>query len=150
MTEPYGKGGALKTTTEKRILNYQTDSFGIVHHARYLEIMEEARWQYCFDNHLMEPFHQNGIYHVVANINIDYQGSARVGDMVAIETEVFRVTEKSVVFRQVVLRNRKHLVVAEITNVFMRQADHSVIPTREMAPFWKDLKRGEKIHLADA
>ena len=29
----------MKTAIQKRVMNYQTDSFGIVHHARYLEIM---------------------------------------------------------------------------------------------------------------
>jgi YbgC/YbaW family acyl-CoA thioester hydrolase len=61
------------------------------------------------------------------NINIDYKDSVRFGDMITIETEVFRVTEKSVTFRQVVSRDEQRLVVAEITNVFMRKADHSVI-----------------------
>ena len=50
----------MKTAVEKRVMNYQTDSFGIVHHARYLEIMEEARWLYCYENNLMEAFHQKG------------------------------------------------------------------------------------------
>lgn len=107
----------MKTAIEKRVMNYQTDSFGIVHHARYLEIMEEARWLYCYENNLMEPFHRKGISHVVVNISIDYKGSVRFGEMIRIETEVFRVTEKSAVFRQVVSRDGRKLVVAEITNV---------------------------------
>jgi len=43
----------MKTAIDKRMMNYQTDSFGIVHHARYLEIMEEARWLYCYENKLL-------------------------------------------------------------------------------------------------
>ena len=132
----------MKTAIEKRMMNYQTDSFGIVHHARYLEIMEEARWRYCYENNLMEPFHKKGIFHVVVNISIDYKGSVRFGEMIRIETEVFRVTEKSVVFRQVVSRDGQKLVVAEITNVFMRKPDHSVIKAGEMKSFWEDLKKG--------
>ena len=121
-------------------MNYQTDSFGMVHHARYLEMMEEARWLYCHENNLMEAFHQQGIYHVIVNININYQNSARSGDLIAIGTEIFRKTEKSVIFRQRVLRNVNALVVADITNVFMRKADHSVITVEDMALFWEDLK----------
>ena len=49
----------MKTAIEKRMMSYQTDSFGIVHHARYVEIMEEARWLYCYENNLMEAFHKN-------------------------------------------------------------------------------------------
>jgi thioesterase-3 len=132
----------MKTAVEKRMMNYQTDSFGIVHHARYLEIMEEARWLYCYENNLMEPFHKKGIFHVVVNITIDYKGSVRFGEMVRIETDVFRVTEKSVVFRQVVSRDGHKLVVAEIANVFMIKPGHSVIKAGEMESFWEDLKYG--------
>ena len=42
----------MKTSIEKRMMSYQTDSFGIVHHARYLEMMEEARWEYVYENML--------------------------------------------------------------------------------------------------
>ena len=130
----------MKTNIEKQIMNYQTDSFGIVHHARYLEILEEARWQYCYENHLMEPFHKKGIYHVVVNINIDYRGSARIGEPVTIETEVFGVTEQSVIIRQVVSSDNQTLVVADITNVFMRKADNRVIAVTELGEFWHDLQ----------
>lgn len=134
----------MKTKIEKQIMNYQTDSFGIVHHARYLEILEEARWLYCQENHLMRPFHEKGIYHVVVNINIDYRGSARVGDMLTVETEVFRVTEKSVIFRQVVSGGEQTLVVVDITNVFMSTADNRVITVEELGEFWNDLQIAEQ------
>ena len=98
-------------------MNFQTDSFGIVHHARYLELMEEARWQYCHENNLMAAFHQKEIYHVIVNINIEYKNSARFGDLVDIETEVCGTTDKTVVFRQVVSNRDRTLVVAELTNV---------------------------------
>jgi thioesterase III len=131
----------VRTKIAKRMMNYQTDSFGMVHHARYLEMMEEARWLYCYENNLMESFHQENIYHVIVNININYKNSARFGDLITIETEVFRVTEKSVIFRQVVSRDGQTLVVAEIANVFMRKADHSVIKVEDMVAFWEDLKQ---------
>jgi thioesterase-3 len=140
----------MKTAIEKRMMNYQTDSFGIVHHARYLEIMEEARWLCCYENNLMEAFHKKGIFHVIVNINIDYKDSVRFGEMITIETEVFRVTEKSVIFRQVVSRDGQRFVVAEITNVFMRQTDHSVIKVMELKAFWEDLKNDKNLHSANA
>jgi thioesterase-3 len=140
----------VKTAIEKRMMNYQTDSFGIVHHARYLEIMEEARWLYCYENNLMEAFHQKGIFHVIVNINIDYKDSVRFGDMITIETEVFGVTEKSVIFRQVVSRDAQRLVVADITNVFMRKGNHSVMKVVELKAFWEELKNDKNLHSANA
>jgi thioesterase-3 len=132
------------------MMNYQTDSFGIVHHARYLEIMEEARWLYCYENNLMEAFHQKGIFHVIVNINIDYKDSVRFGDMITIETEVLGVTEKSVIFRQVVSRDAQRLVVADITNVFMRKGNHSVMKVVELKAFWEELKNDKNLHSANA
>ena len=140
----------MKTAIEKRMMSYQTDSFGIVHHARYLEIMEEARWLYCYENNLMEAFHQKGIFHVIVNINIDYKDSVRFGDMITIETEVFGVTEKSVIFRQVVSRDAQRLVVADITNVFMRKGNHSVMKVVELKAFWEELKNDKNLHSANA
>jgi thioesterase-3 len=140
----------VKTAIEKRMMSYQTDSFGIVHHARYLEIMEEARWLYCYENNLMEAFHQKGIIHVIVNINIDYKDSVRFGDMITIETEVFGVTEKSVIFRQVVSRDAQRLVVADITNVFMRKGNHSVMKVVELKAFWEELKNDKNLHSANA
>ena len=133
----------MKTLIEKQIMNYQTDSFGIVHHARYLEILEEARWLYCHENRLMAPFHQKGIYHVVVNISINYKGSARPGDLITIETEVSGVTEKSVIIRQFVSGSDQTLVVADITNVFMKKADNRVVTVKELGAFWHDLQIAE-------
>jgi YbgC/YbaW family acyl-CoA thioester hydrolase len=131
----------MKTEIDRRIMNYQTDSFGIVHHARYLELMEEARLSYFYENDLVEWLHQKGIFHVIVNININYMDSARFGDLITIKTEVFRVTEKSVIFRQTVFRDESILVIAEITNVFMNKADHGTITVVDMAEFWEDVEK---------
>lgn len=130
----------MKTVMQKRIMNFQLDSFNMVHHARYLEFMEEGRWLYCYENNLMKEYHNRGIYHVVVNININYRSSATTGDLITINTELSRITEKSVIFKQTALRDETILVVADITNVFLYKTNHAVIPAKEMALFWDDLK----------
>ncbi len=130
----------MKTVMQKRIMNYQMDSFNIVHHARYLEIMEEGRWLYCFENSLMDEFHNKGIYHVIVNINIDYRSSATFGDLVTVSTEISKATERSILFKQTVFRGNIILVEAYITNVFLRKIDNSIISAKEMQAFWDDLK----------
>ena len=42
----------MKTTTEITIRNYHIDHFGHVNHARYVELLEEARWRYLEENKL--------------------------------------------------------------------------------------------------
>ena len=129
----------MKTEMTKQIMNFHADSFGIVHHGRYLEILEEARWQYVSDNKLMQPFSRKGIYHVVANINIDYLEKARPGDELIIQTQVSRTTEKSVVFGQTVQRGEKRIVTAEVTNVFMEKSGNRIVPVNTLREFWNDL-----------
>lgn len=130
----------MKTELRRRVMNFQTDSFQMMHHARYLECMEEGRWMYAHENGLVERFNSSGLYHVVVNINIDYRSGAWVGDVITIETEVSRVTEKSVVFAQRMLRDDIVLVEAKVVNVFLRRPGDQVIPAREMMCFWKDLE----------
>ena len=130
----------MNTVMEKRVWNYQTDSFKIVHHARYLEIMEEARWTYCHENDLIEAFYQQGISHVIVNIHIDYLHSAAFNDLIIVDTALYKVTKKSIVFRQTNTRKMIRTIVrADITNVYFR-GKGKVIPVYEMAPFWDDLK----------
>lgn len=130
----------MKTELHRRVMNFQTDSFQLMHHARYLEFMEEGRWMYAHENGLVEHFNANGLYHVVVNINIDYRSGAGFGDDITVETEVSRVTEKSVVFDQRVLREGIVLVEAEVVNVFLRRPGDSVVPVREMKSFWADIE----------
>lgn len=130
----------MKTVMQKMIMNYQTDSFNIVHHARYLELLEEGRLMYCFENNLINEFHNKGIYHVIVNINIDYRSSATFGDLVTVSTELSKVTERSILFKQTVLRNKIILVEADITNVFLHKINNSIISAKEMESFWDDLK----------
>jgi len=130
----------MKSILEKRIMNFQLDSFNMVHHARYLEFMEEGRWLYCYENNLMEEYLHRGIYHVVVNININYRSSATAGDRILIHTELSRITDKSVIFKQTALREETVLVTADITNVYLYKTSNAVIPAKEMAAFWEDIK----------
>ena len=130
----------MNTFIKKRVWNYQTDSFKIVHHARYLEILEEARWAYCYENNLIEPFDKQGISHVIVNINIDYLNSAAFGDLIGVDTSLFKVSQKSITFRQIISRDNQAIVNAEITNVYLGGVEGTVIPVHEMVSFWDDLK----------
>ena len=129
----------MKTEMTKQIMNFHADSFGIVHHGRYLEILEEARWQYVYENNLMQPFIRKGIYHVVAGIHIDYLEKARPGDELILRTEIGRVTEKSVVFRQTAWKGEKLIVTAEVTDVFMEKSGNRIVPVNTLREFWSDL-----------
>lgn len=130
----------MNTCIQKRILNFHLDSFGMVHHGRFLELFEEGRWDYCLRNGLVDEFRKRGIYHVVANITIDYRKKAGFGDIVMIETALHKATGRSVIFRQNASREGTVLACTDVTNVFLHRADGAPVTVTDMAIFWNDIK----------
>ncbi|MDZ7665929.1 MAG: thioesterase family protein [Desulfotignum sp.] len=87
-------------TTEIKIRGYHTDLYQHVNNARYLEFLEEARWQLLEDHMDLETFMKSGFLFFVVNINISYRSPARVGDTVLIRSGLKKFGNKSVVIRQ--------------------------------------------------
>tara|TARA_R110002020_G_scaffold475531_1_gene710778 strand:+ start:1249 stop:1698 length:450 start_codon:yes stop_codon:yes gene_type:complete len=79
-----------------RVRGYHLDGYGHVNNARYLEFMEEGRWDF-FDQHpgMIKELHQAGRAFVVVNLNIDYLAAARQGDDLEVMTGIIDVGERS-------------------------------------------------------
>ena len=90
-------------TTEIKIRGYHTDLYQHVNNARYLEFLEEARWQLLEDYMELETFMRGGFLFFVVNINISYRSPARVGDIVLIRSGLKKIGNKSAVIRQRIL-----------------------------------------------
>ena len=87
-------------TTEITVRGYHLDLYRHVNNARYLEFLEEARWQ-TYD----KPFERaglisKGLAFVIVNINIDYKRPAGLGDVLNIVNTIQRIGTKSVTIRQ--------------------------------------------------
>jgi thioesterase-3 len=89
--------------TEIKVRGYHTDLYQHVNNARYLEFLEEARWQ-LIENHTdLESFMKKGFLFFVVNINISYKSQARVNDMIRIRSGMGKIGNKSAVVHQQVL-----------------------------------------------
>ncbi len=110
----------MKTTTEIKIRGYHTDVFQHVNNARYLELLEEGRWDYFEKNNLFRLF-KEGINHAVTNININYRKEAFVGDILTIETKVKESNGKFYIMSQKIYSKNSGVVIAdaELTEVFI-------------------------------
>ncbi len=86
--------------TQIKIRGYHTDLYQHVNNARYLEFLEEARWQLLEDHMDLETFMQGGFLFFVVNINISYRSPARVGDTILIRSGLTKTGNKSAVIRQ--------------------------------------------------
>lgn len=135
----------MKTTTAIPVRNYHIDHFGHVNHGRFVELFEEARWQYLEQNNLLEPIHRVGAVHVVADISISYRRPVKIGDILHIKTQVKRRTNHSFLVNQVACRRGSKEIVAEatVTNVFVHGDGRPKRITRDILEIWPDLAHAE-------
>ncbi len=131
----------MKTVTEITVRNYHIDNFGHVNHARYVELLEEARWRYLEENHLLGPIHSVNAFHVVAEIVIQYRRAAHIGDILHIETHIDRRSEQRFwVDQKIFLKASDKIVLkAVIANVFIDEKGRPKKINSTVLDVWPDL-----------
>ena len=131
----------MKTVTRLMVRSYHIDYFGHVNHARYVEFLEEARWQYLEGNNLLGPIHEVGAIHVVAELSIKYRKPSKTGDVLRIETQIetrlrhgFKMSQKAVIEQSGDL-----VLEAVVTNVFVDGKGHPRLIDKNILEIWPDL-----------
>ena len=135
-----------KTEVKIKIRSYHADNQNHVNNARYLEFFEEGSWDYLEKNphvgELLLSLAKKGIIHVVVNINCNYRNSAAAGDVLRIETDLCRSTNRSFTWQKKVFNDNSDALVvdAEITCVFIDSVSAEVVPiSEEMRSAWPEL-----------
>ena len=140
--KPSRKDFIVETISEIKIRGYHVDHFNHVNNSRYLEFLEEGRWDYSEKNGLIDAFHERGITHVTVNINIHYRRSAVVGQILKIETRVVSKSNRSFTMGQkIFLQGSGKLIAdAEVTNVLLKICTAKTLPINAATvDFWPDL-----------
>lgn len=107
----------MQTTIKVR--GYHLDVYQHVNNARYLEFLEEARWEWLEE---VEAFHwlqEQKLAFVVVNININYRRPAVLGDVLTIDSEITQLNGKSGIIAQRVLLAGQETVVADTALTFV-------------------------------
>ena len=119
-----------KKLTEITVRGYHLDLYRHVNNARYLEFLEEARWQYFGEEFEKNGFDKLGLAFVIVNININYRYPASLGQVVQIETTIKRIGGKSLTISQVMTLKADNtpIVDAEVTVVMMDTKTGKAIP----------------------
>lgn len=107
----------MQTTIKVR--GYHLDVYQHVNNARYLEFLEEARWEWLEE---AEAFHwllEQKLAFVVVNININYRRPAVLGDVLTIHSEITQLNGKSGIIAQRVLLAGQETVVADAALTFV-------------------------------
>lgn len=85
-----------------RVRGFHIDVFQHVNNARYLEFLEEARWEWLDGEPAAQWMALHQIAFIVVNININYRRPAVLGDLLRIDSQLLRLNGKSGVMKQTV------------------------------------------------
>ncbi len=107
----------MQTTIKVR--GYHLDVYQHVNNARYLEFLEEARWEGLEQEEQFQWMTAQHIAFVVVNININYRKPAVLGDVLTVTSKVQQLNGKSGVLHQVLTLNPEGQVVADALVTFV-------------------------------
>ncbi|MBQ8168769.1 acyl-CoA thioesterase [bacterium] len=93
----------MKHIFEQKVFYADTDAYGVVWHGSYLRWMEMGRVMWCEDQgYTLNALREQDIVLPVVNINVKYKASAKLEDVVIIETWIEKFNPLSVTFRQTI------------------------------------------------
>ena len=105
--------------TKIKVRGYHLDVYQHVNNARYLEFLEEARWDGLESSAGFQWMSAHHIAFVVVNININYRRPAVLGDVLTVTSKVEQLNGKSGVRSQVVTLDPEGQVVADALITFV-------------------------------
>lgn len=116
--------------TEITVRGYHLDLYAHVNNARYLEFLEEARWQTYDKKFETAGLAAMGLALVIVNININYRKPAMLGDILNIVNTIQRIGTKSVTIRQHMFLKGSNVTVvdADVTVVMMDMKTGKAVP----------------------
>ena len=126
MTEPdplmAGLSGALTDFGHRlmaRVYYADTDFSGVVYHARYLEFFERGRSDFLrlagvHHTELADGKHGEKIVWIVRRMEIDFRGSAKIDDVLTIETRTVEISGARITMAQQLKRGEDVLVEARV------------------------------------
>ena len=91
--------------TQIKVRGFHLDVYQHVNNARYLEFLEEARWDGLENNENFQWMTANNIAFVVVNININYRHTAYLRDRLTVTSNVQQINVKSGVLSKVVTQS---------------------------------------------
>ncbi|QOF69684.1 tol-pal system-associated acyl-CoA thioesterase [Aminobacter sp. SR38] len=117
-----GLSGALTPFGHRlmaRVYYADTDFSGVVYHARYLEFFERGRSDFLrlagvHHTELVDGKHGEKIVWVVRRMEIDFRGSAKIDDILTIETRTQDVSGARITMAQQLKRGDEVLVEAKV------------------------------------
>ena len=126
-----------------KVRGYHEDRFGHVNNARYLEFLEEGRWDYLDTRGPKGGFASLGVFPVVVNLNISYRRPTSAGDSLRVLTSVAETGSRKLVMHQEIFQQEtdKLCCEADITIVLVdARTGRPAVLDEQILDAWPDLK----------
>lgn len=127
----------MRHLTEIKVRGYHLDLYGHVNNARYLEFLEEARWNLLEATGTVEAFTGNGLGFSIVNVNINYRRPAYLGEVLEIESSLASMGNRSAKIHQAVRLKGEGTMIADADVTFVVVAG----PEGKAQPLEGDLRR---------
>ena len=114
----------MKHIFEQKVYFSDTDNYGVVWHGAYLRWMEMGRVDFCSElGYTLKGLEKMDILLPVSSINIKYKSSAKLEDIVVVETEVSEFRGLTATFKQTIKSKEtgKVFITADVVIVAVHQ-----------------------------
>lgn len=125
-----------KNTTKVKVRFNDTDAMGVVHFKNYMVYFDDGFVSFMNmlkTNKPIERAIHDGYALGVKHVDITYEGSARFGDYVIVETTIKKVGNKSITFH----------------HELFKESDNTLLAKVEATRFVLDLNKNELINIVD-
>ena len=102
-----------------KVRGYHLDMYRHVNNARYLEFLEEARWNFIESKIDLNDWMKKGLGFVVANININYRKPASLDAILDIQSRVSKVNKRSATIEQKIFLENTEILIADADVTFV-------------------------------
>ncbi len=109
----------MKHYHEIKVRGFHTDMFGHVNNARYLEFLEEARWEFLEDHLEYKKWQKLDRAFIVVNINISYRQPSVLSDLLEIESYVSKIGNKSGTIHQNIYKKDSRIKITDADITFV-------------------------------
>ena len=133
----------MKNIFEQKIYYADTDAYGVVWHGAYLRWLEKGRCDFseALGFNLSELVKQD-IALPVANMNVKFKASAKLNDVLVIETWISKLTSLCVTFSQLIKnKNTEQVYIL---------ADFDVVAVNNQGKLYRRIPEQLKIKLEEA
>jgi len=110
-----------------RVYYEDTDAVGIVYHTNYIKYCERARSEVFFEVGLTPSQDENSGF-VVKDLKASFWATAKLGDMLEVETKIVRLRGSSVILLQEIYCNTTKVFSMEIVLVYISNQKPTRIP----------------------